>query len=195
MSNRDQARVAEEAARLLIDGVETEYLHAKERALMILGLPSQTRLPSNRKIRENMARLTRSELGEEEIARRLQIMREIAAEIMEIIADYDPFLIGSSLTGDIRESSDIDLHAYCDGFEELKELLATCGFEDVEEELVENRKGTFVHLRWLERGIPVEITIYPWSWRDLVPLSSITGKPMKRADLKQVRAILRNYCG
>jgi len=195
VSNRDQARVAEEAARLLIDGVETEYLHAKERALMILGLPSQTRLPSNRKIRENMARLTRSELGEEEIARRLQIMRHIAVEIMDIIADYDPYLIGSSLTGDIRESSDIDLHAYCDGFEELKELLFTYGFEDVEEELVENRKGTFVHLRWLERGIPVEITIYPWSWRDLVPLSSITGKPMKRANLKQLRAILRSYCG
>jgi hypothetical protein len=47
-----------------------------------------------------------------------------------------------------------------------------------------------VHLRWLEQGFPVEITIHDWSQRGEVFISSITGKPMKRADLEKVRKIL-----
>jgi hypothetical protein len=55
---------------------------------------------------------------------------------------------------------------------------------------VENQKGTFVHLRWLERGYPVEITIHDWERRQEVPISSVTGKAMKRADLADVRELL-----
>lgn len=180
-----------EAARFLADGSESEYLQAKERALMALGLSGQTRLPSNRKIKELIGQFTNAELGETEMKRRIREMREIALELMTLLEEHDPFLIGSTLSGKIRASSDIDLHAYSDDYEEVKMILVECGYDEVEEELVENRKGEFVHLRWHERGYPVEITIYPWSWRDLVLNSSVTGKPMKRADIRAVRNLLR----
>ncbi len=117
-------------------------------------------------------------------------MRTIAAEIMELIDHCDPFLIGSTLSGKVRTGSDIDLHAYSEDFNEIKDLLATHGYEDVEEEEVLNRKGEFVHLRWIEDGYPVEITVYPWSERDVVPYSSVTNRPMKRAPLPKVRSLL-----
>lgn len=192
MSNKAVRIVALEAARFMVQGTENEYLYAKQRAVMQLGLSKQTRLPSNRKVKNCIALLTREELGEDEVKRRVQRMRQIAQEIMSAIEDCDPFLIGSTLSGKIRCTSDIDLHAYCDDWEILKEHLLAVGYTDVEEEIVENRKGRFVHLRWEEEGYPVEVTIYPWSARDELMYSSVTGKPMKRADLKAVRRLLQS---
>jgi hypothetical protein len=190
MKKDAQKLVAQAAARFMVDGLETEYLGAKERAVLMLGLGAQTRLPSNRSIREYIGLLTREELGSSEVDRRLKEMRLIAEEIMMAISDFDPFLIGSTLSGDIHTASDVDLHAYGDHSEEIMERLIEWGFEGVEEEFVENRKGRFVHLRWMERTYPVEVTIYPLSWRDLTPFSSVTGKPMKRTDLAGLRRLL-----
>jgi predicted nucleotidyltransferase len=191
MNKRAQRRLAEEAARLMAYGVENEYLQAKERAMMMLGLSDQTRMPSNKMVNECVARLTKSELGPEEVKRRLHEMREIAVQIMSCIDDFDPFLIGSVLTGKIRDCSDIDLHAYCENYEELKDRLAEWEYDSIDEEIVQNRKGTFVHLKWTERTYPVEITIYPWDQRDVVQISSVTLRPMKRADLVAVQKLLK----
>ncbi|CAN5587467.1 hypothetical protein BH11CYA1_BH11CYA1_24950 [soil metagenome] len=192
MRRHTQKRFAEEAARFMVEGAESEYLHAKERAMMMLGLSSQTRLPSNRKVRELVGKITKAELGEDEVARRVREMREIALEVMEIIEAFDPFLIGSTLSGEIRQTSDIDLHAYTDDFEEIKFLLNDWGYKDIDEEIVQNMKGNFIHLKWLERGYPVEITIYSWAQRDVVQFSSITNKPMKRADISALRHLLKS---
>lgn len=175
----------------MVEGTETEYLQAKERALMMLGISDMSRLPSNRQVKDCIESLTRSQLGVDELKRRLREMREIAEQIMAVISDCDPFLIGSTLSGQIREASDIDIHAYSDDSAILAGQLSTVGYQNVEEEFVENRKGKFVHLRWQEKGYPVEITVYPWSWRHITPISSVTGKPMKRADLEAVRGLLK----
>ena len=124
------------------------------------------------------------------MAARVRDMRAIAEEIMTVLQDFDPHLIGSTLSGQIRDSSDIDLHVYCDHHGQVQQRLATFGYAGVEPEYVENQKGTFVHLRWLERGFPVEITVHNWSQRQEIPISSVTGKPMKRADLDGVRRLL-----
>jgi predicted nucleotidyltransferase len=138
-----------------------------------------------------VARLTKTELGEEEVRRRVREMREIAEQIMSAIDEFDPYLIGSVLSGKIRASSDIDLHAYCDDFDALRDQLYEWGYKDIDEEIVQNRKGTFIHLKWTEKIYPVEITIYPWASRDVIPISSVTGKPMKRADTLAVRKLLK----
>jgi len=124
------------------------------------------------------------------MAGRVRKMRALAEELMTVMADFDPHLIGSTLSGQIRESSDIDLHVYCHHHTEVSTRLKSFGYEEVEEEYVENQKGTFVHLRWLEEGVPVEITTHDWSQRGEVMMSSVTGKAMKRADLDEVRKIL-----
>ncbi|MBS2009360.1 MAG: hypothetical protein JST01_20060 [Cyanobacteria bacterium SZAS TMP-1] len=190
MKKDAQKLVARAAARFMVDGLESEYLGAKERAVAMLGLGAQCRLPSNKQIRECIAQLTRDDLGDNELNRRLREMREIACRVMTALDDFDPFLIGSTLSGEIHSASDIDLHAYCDQPVALVERLEEWDFEGVEEEYVENRKGQFVHLRWSEEGYPVEVTVYPVGWRDLVPMSSVTGKPMKRAALAQVRRLI-----
>ena len=189
-SHIHQKRLALEAARLMVERIETEYLHAKERAILMLGLPYNTPYPTNKQIKEFIAKLTKKQMGPEAMAGRVRQMRELAEELMTVLADFDPHLIGSTLSGQIRESSDIDLHVYCDHHLEVAARLKSFGYEEVEEEYVENQKGTFVHLRWLEEGFPVEITTHNWSQRGEVPISSVTGKAMKRADLDEVRRLL-----
>jgi predicted nucleotidyltransferase len=100
-------------------------------------------------------------------------------------------LIGSTLSGEIRTTSDIDMHAYSDNFEEIIDQLEEWGYECIEAELVENRKGSFVHLKWTELKYPVEITVYRWSDRDVVQMSSVTGRPMKRADIDTLQNLLK----
>lgn len=190
MKRNSQARVAQEAAQFMVDGVESEYLHAKERAMMMLGLTNMDRMPSNREVRQWIGRLAKLEIGEEEVKRRVRAMREIAVAIMAELDDFDPFLIGSTLSGEIRENSDIDLHVYADNFETIKDVLESAGYEEIEEEHIENRKGHFVHLKWYEGAYPVEITIIPVSERAVIPMSSVTNKPMKRADLTAVQRLL-----
>ena len=192
MESKSCKRIALEAARLLAYGVETEYLHAKQSALLSLGLSSQSRLPSNRTINDCVCMLTREELGSEEVERRLREMRDIAIEVMTVLSDFDPFLIGSVLSGKIKKTSDIDLHAYCDEAGNLLDYLEDFGYEEIEVETVENRKGRFVHLKWSERDYPVEVTVYSWSWRDVIMYSSVTSKPMKRADLEAVQKLRKN---
>jgi len=189
-SQVNQKRLALEAARLMVERIETEYLHAKERAILLLGLPYNTPYPTNRQIKQYIALLTRSQLGPEVMTARVQHMRQIAEELMTVLIDFDPYLIGSTLSGQIRNSSDIDLHVYCHHYTEVKERLLSFGYEGVEEEYVENQKGTFVHLRWLEQDFPIELTIHNWSQRGEVMISSVTGKPMKRADLDAVRKLV-----
>lgn len=176
----------------MMDGSATEYLDAKERAMMLLGFSEQSRMPSNKQIRDCIESMSKASLGTEEVKRRLREMRQIAEQIMTVLDDCDPFLIGSTLSGQIRESSDIDLHAYCNESSTLKSRLETYGYTQVEEEIVENRKGHFVHLRFHEGIYPVEITIYPWSWRDIQPISSVTGKAMKRIDHDSLIRLLRS---
>lgn len=120
----------------------------------------------------------------------VQRMREIALELMLIIEEHDPFLIGSTLSGKIRATSDIDLHAYADSPLEIQERLEMCGYKDIELEEIENLKGYFMHLKWEKNGFPVEITVYPWKKRDEKPISSVTGNLMKRADIAAVRKVL-----
>jgi predicted nucleotidyltransferase len=190
-SQISQKRLALEAARLMVERIETEYLHAKERAILLLGLPYNTPYPTNKQIKEYIAQLTRRQMGEEAMTERVRAMRQTAEELMTVLLDFDPYLIGSTLSGKIRNSSDIDLHVYCHHHAEIEARLHTFGYAGIDTEYVENQKGTFVHLRWLENNFPIEITIHNWSHRQEVFYSSITGLPMKRATVNEVRKLLK----
>ena len=77
-SQVNQRRLALEAARLMVERVETEYLHAKERAILLLGLPYHTPYPTNRQIKHYIGLLTKKRMGAEAMAGRVRRMREVA---------------------------------------------------------------------------------------------------------------------
>ena len=118
--------------------------------------------------------------------------------MMQILSRFSPRLIGSVLTGHMRCGSDVDLHLYTDTFAAILADLDFHGFP-YETEVKRIRKGgepkTYRHIH-VQDQFEFELTVYPWAARMEHPLSSITGRPIERAGIWQLRELLeREYPG
>ncbi len=193
--NRTKLRrqIAWDAARLMYDRQESEYYRAKMKAARRIcqGWVKPADLPSNAEIRDQIELLARLYEGEQRNAN-LQAMRLGALQLMRMLAPFRPRLIGSVLTGHIRHGSDIDLHLFSDTVEAVTHALDLEGaVYDVERKRVrkqgEERVYTHVHLA---NEFPYELTVYASNQAHIVFKSSITGKPIERASIRQLEQFL-----
>ena len=166
-------RVAIEAARILYHREIREYLPAKQQAAKTFGTHE---LPTNAEVQDELLLLSQRLEGQG-YAQRLGELRRIAVDWMERLADFEPLLLGSVLTGHIRPGSDVDLHVFSD---DLDELLAR-----VPQPYTVERVDGWVHVR---AGI-VEMTVHPRNHRHKQPRCTILGEPMRRAGLAEVREL------
>jgi hypothetical protein len=112
---------------------------------------------------------------------------------MELLAPFAPFLVGSVLSGSVTERSDIDLHLFAESLEEVEEHLQGEGVQfDCEVVTVRTGGGfhEYPHVYLEGDGIVIECTVYPRAERRSAPRSSITGRPMARADAQKLRRII-----
>lgn len=183
-------RVAVEAARLLYHREMKEYFHAKREAARRQGTPH---LPSNREVHDELLRIARKIEGDEH-EQRLTQMRAQALILMEQLERFHPRLIGSVLTGHIRRGSDIDLHIHTENVDEVSDALSACGYEHAVEVVTSRKDGEvqdFVHVRMADLGgFEVEMTVYPPEWLYTTPRCGITGGPMRRGTLAEVRQLM-----
>lgn len=198
MKHRDRIRqlIAQEAARLMYEEQIREYRTAKHKAARRFG-PEQSlclgnHLPSNAEIRQELQRLL--DLHEEQLQpERLLHLRILALKYLELLAPFRPYLVGSVLSGCVTERSDIDLHLFAEEVEEVVRFLQSRGLA-FKEELVTIRQGgeyiDYSHIYLEDEGIEIECSIYATRERHRVPRSSITGKPMERADAKKLRRLI-----
>ena len=110
--------VAREAARLIYKGAYKEYKDAKEAAARSLGARS---VPSNREVADELDRLA-EEAESPDRLRRLTEMRETALEVMRLLGDLSPKLIGSVWRGTAWKGSDVDVVVYGDPDEAERRL-------------------------------------------------------------------------
>ncbi|MEQ1824936.1 MAG: HD domain-containing protein [Pirellula sp.] len=185
--------IAHEAALLLYRNEETEYYQAKQKASRRLchGWVKPSDLPTNAEIREAVQMFARTHEGPKRLDA-LRDMRLAALRIMRLVEKFHPKLIGSVLTGHVRQGSDIDIHAFSDSIESV----ANCFDVELipyEIERKRVRKGgietTFTHIH-VRDDFDVELTIYQENLRSHVFKSSITGKPIERASLQQLTQLL-----
>jgi predicted HD phosphohydrolase len=176
---------------------ESEYYTAKMKAARRIcqGWVKPADLPSNVEIRDQIELLARLYEGSARTDNLLD-MRLAALTMMRRLAPFRPRLIGSVLTGHIRQGSDIDLHVFSDTAEALTHLLDQDGIiYTVEKKQVrkhgEERVFTHVHL---VDGFPFELTIYSTDQAHYVFKSSITGKAIERASIAELEQFLeREY--
>lgn len=186
-------QIAWEAARLLYERQESEYYRAKMKAArhVCRGWVKPTDLPGNAEIRDQVQLLAHLFEGEQRAADLCE-MRLEAMRVMTILERFRPRLIGSVLTGHIRQGSDIDIHVFSDSIEAVALALEDEGVVfDVERKKV--RKGgedrVFTHIHIQDR-FATELTIYPANKLHYVFKSSITGKAIERASLSELRALM-----
>jgi len=177
------------------DGVH-EYRDAKRKAARQFGsdraLALGSHLPSNAEIHAEVRRL----IGfheEEALPGRLLRLRLVALAQMEMLEPFRPFLVGSVLSGEVTERSDIDLHLFAESCEEVEAYLEKKGIPFQQETVTIRHGGEFFeypHIYLEENGVVVECTVYHFSDIRRVPKSSITGRAMERADAKRLRRII-----
>lgn len=157
MSTR--AEVAREAARLLYNRVIKEYKDAKEMAAASLGTRA---LPSNYEVAVELDRLVEEREGSDRLTRLVE-MRKIAVDVMRLLRDYDPVLIGSVWRGTPRQGSDIDIVVYCDAPEEIEEKLTELDIKDSEQKTftLGGLPRTSTHIEAVVRDHTVEVVVRP----------------------------------
>lgn len=196
-ASRLRRAIAWHAAKLMYDQEETEYYRAKMKAARKLakGWVKPVDLPSNAEIRDEVQRLARQIEGDSRQAN-LQAMRLAALALMRKLRAYHPKLIGSVLTGHIRQGSDIDIHVFSDSFSSVSAELEYHGIIHDTQRKVVRKQGTetvYRHIHFRDR-FPFELTVYPANMRSHVFRSSITGGPMERASIAQLEQMLaREY--
>ena len=122
-------------------------------------------------------------------------MRETALEVMTILADFKPRLIGSVWTGHIRAGSDIDINLYGRDPEVVQWLLEEQNIISSLERVRSKKDGKvteFVHIHAHHNsGYDVELTLYPPEEYHIHPTCSITGGPIARGSLKELGLLLQ----
>lgn len=185
--------VAEEAARIMQEQGLKDFRAAKEKAALRLGLEQDGALPSNEEVERALAGRNRIFHGDEHDVL-LGDMREAAVALMKELAEFRLRLVGSLLNGTATEHSVIELHAVSDTVEAVSASLAALG---VAARLTEHRlrlrrdePEQFPAVRFEWAGHECDITIFAERHRGHAPLSPVDGRPMRRAGLKDVEALL-----
>jgi predicted nucleotidyltransferase len=186
--------IALEAARLMYERVESEYYTAKRKAAKRLsrrGVKPED-LPSNAEIRDQIQVFARIHEGD----RRTEHLREMRLEalrLMRLLRAFRPRLIGSVMTGHVRKGSDIDLHVFTDTVGLVTDLLEREGYQfDVERKQIvkHNEARVFTHVHVHDR-FNFELTVYAEDKAHYVFKSSVTGKAIERASIRELEELLQ----
>lgn len=139
-------KVAREAALLLYTLQEKEYKQAKKRAAENLGARI---LPSNLEVARELDAIAEEMEGASRRERLLQ-MRKEALQIMRILEDFNPRLIGSVWRGTVNKHSDIDIVTFASKPENVLAGLRKSGYSIVRTEWMsvtrDGEKKTSFHI-------------------------------------------------
>lgn len=121
-----RAELAHAAARLMVEQGITDLHSAKRKALRQLGLPESQPLPSNEEVEQALREYQAIFLGDEQLIH-LKFLREVALDLMHLLAQFRPYLTGSVLDGTAGEHSSIDLFLFADSAKEVEIFLLNEG--------------------------------------------------------------------
>ncbi|HEX8915488.1 MAG TPA: HD domain-containing protein [Humisphaera sp.] len=192
---RVRQQIALIAARLMYAREEREYFTAKRKAARQLGVDHRFRpkdLPSNAEIRDQILRLAECYEGDRR-RDRLRDMRLAALRMLRLLSAFRPRLIGSVLTGHIRQGSDIDLHVFSDDSHSVTAVLRQEQLPfTVERKRVikQGEERVFTHVRTHDR-FDFELTVYAADKVNYPFKSSITGRTIERATAAELEALLK----
>ena len=110
---RDRLRVAQVAARLIVEHGLTDWTLARRKAARQLMLPDTTAMPSNDEIEVALAE-HHALFGGDAHAASLRSMRAHALQWMDRLAAWHPLLVGGVAAGWATEHSDIRLEIVAD---------------------------------------------------------------------------------
>lgn len=185
-------RIAQLAARLIAEDGIQDYALAKRKAARQIGALATHSLPNNSEI-EHALRIYQALYQKDEQCQRLHRLRQQALEAMRLLAPFNPHLTGPVLSGTASRHADIHLQLFADSSKGVEMFLLNRQIP-----YRSGQKRFHIGSEWVRipaftlDGDPARIEIAVFATDDLrkTPTDPIDGKPLDRAKIKQVEALL-----
>ncbi|OHC67321.1 MAG: hypothetical protein A3H93_15075 [Rhodocyclales bacterium RIFCSPLOWO2_02_FULL_63_24] len=150
--------IASAAARLMAEEGFIDYGAAKRKAARSLGAGEGEALPTNEEI-ETELRAWQSLYQEDEQRERVHDLRATALEVMQLLAEFKPYLTGGALDGTAGRYSAVEIELFADSSKDVEIALLSHG---ISYDILDNRRaGVDAQLRLDWNDFPVLISIFP----------------------------------
>lgn len=185
--------LAQEAARLMAEHGVQDFRIAKRKAAERYGVTEASVLPRNTEIEAALAEYQRLFGGNSHVES-LAAQRRAALAAMQLLAEFQPRLVGAVLAGTATEHADVQLHLFADSAEAVSFCLMDRGIDyEVTERRVKMNADRVLSrpgLRFELRNQQFDATVFPCDGIRQAPVSPVDGKPMRRADAADLEALL-----
>lgn len=185
--------LAVEAARLMAEHGIDDFGFAKRKAAERFGTFEGAVLPSNAEVEaalQEYQRLFEADTHGET----LYVLRQTAITAMELLVEFTPRLVGPVLTGTATRNTEVQLHLFAERAEAVTiRLLDTAIPHELVERRVKVRADEWVltpAVRLTVDDIPVDALVFGRDGQRQAPLSPTDGRPLRRASIDEVRALL-----
>jgi hypothetical protein len=170
-----------------------DYLTAKRKAAERFGVFDGGMLPKNTEIQAALIEYQRL-FGGDEHAQQLGAQRQAALAAMDLLGAFNPRLVGAVLHGTATEHNDIQLHLFADRAETVALMLMDRAIpHEFFERKLKYGSGRTVSqpgVRFEIEDHGVDALVFTEDGIRQAPVSPVDGKPMRRADVDEVRALL-----
>ncbi len=189
-----RVRLAQEAARIMREQAIQDFGTAKRKARERLGLADTVPLPKNTEIEAELRR-AQSLFDGDDHAARIGRLRAVAGRAMRVLAEFRPRLVGPVLAGTATEHAAVNLHLFADPAERVALALMERGIDYRSfERRLRMRNGEPLSdlpgFAFSAEGVELELTVFPEISVRQAPLSPVDGRPMRRASLRELEALL-----
>ncbi len=171
----------------------TDFHAAKRKAANRLNQSETRYLPSNHEV-DTALNAYLQLFHADRVSAALVELRRLAVEAMRFLASYEPRLVGAVLSGNVTPFSEIQLHLNAYTPEEIAFLLQEHHIpcEESSRRIRFGGERYEVHptFRFLVDTTVVELIVFTPEGGREAPLSPVDGKPMHRANLREVEMLL-----
>lgn len=148
-------RVAQLAARLMMEHGIKDHAQAKRKAARQLGVTTANLLPGNDEIDAEL-RMYANLFEPDAFEREVGVRRRQALDVMAILRSFRPMLVGGLVQGVAAPHADIELEVYADSSKEFEQFLVNAEIEFKSEE---RREGSFFTL--FSHPADVQVRVLP----------------------------------
>ena len=180
--------IAGAAARLMAEDGIGDYGAAKRKAARNLGAGEGEALPTNAEVEAEL-RAWQALYQDDEQRERLHELRATALEIMQLLAEFRPYLTGATLDGTAGRYATVEIDLFADSSKDVEIALLSKG---IPYDAVDSRRpGLDAMLRLDWNDTPVMVAIYPPQAERLGPGTHGGGRGRARAGAATVRELLQ----
>lgn len=192
---RLREQLAQEAARIMAEQTIRDYELAKRKACERLRYSGKQALPGNDEIQAAL-RAYLDIFKSDSQAVLLRRLRTSACEAMRFLQEFRPRLVGAVLNGTADEYAAVHLHVFADPEEQVLQFLMDRGIGyRLSSSTVTyggQRQAQITCCEFIAGDVPVVLGLFNTLGLREAPRSPVDGKPMKRADIREVEQLLES---